>query len=44
VQTVVDDYGSDVDEEAEEEEQEIQRQGLDDLMNGMQGLGWQSLI
>jgi hypothetical protein len=44
VQTVVEDYGSDVDEEAEEEEQEIQRQGLDDLMNGMQGLGWQSLI
>lgn len=43
VQTVIDGYDSDVDEEAEEEEQGIQRQGLDDLMKGMQGLGWQGL-
>jgi hypothetical protein len=44
VQTVVNGYDSDVDEEAVEEEQDIQRQGLDDLMKGMQGLGWQSLM
>jgi hypothetical protein len=41
---VIDEYDSDVDEEAEEEEQEMNRQGLDDLMRGMQGLGWQSLM
>jgi hypothetical protein len=44
VQSVIDEYDSDVDEEAEEEEQEMNRQGLDDLMRGMQGLGWQSLM
>jgi hypothetical protein len=44
VQEVVNDYGSDVDEEAEEEEQEIQRQELAEMIIGLQGLGWQSLM
>lgn len=44
VQSVVDDYDSDVSEEAEEEEQEIQRLGVDEMIRGLQGLGWQSLM
>jgi hypothetical protein len=46
VQSVVDDYNSGTDEEAEEqeEEQEIQIQGLEEMITGLQGLGWQSLM
>jgi hypothetical protein len=43
VQSIVDGYDSDIDEEAEEEEQEIQRLSLDQVMKGLQGLGWQGL-
>ncbi|KEQ72975.1 hypothetical protein M436DRAFT_47229 [Aureobasidium namibiae CBS 147.97] len=45
VQNVVEDLDSDVDEEAEkEEEQEVQRLGVDEMIRGLQELGWQSLM
>jgi hypothetical protein len=46
VQEVVGDYASDMDAEAEEEEeeQEIQRQELNEMITGLRGLGWQSLV
>lgn len=43
VQSVVEGFESDVDDEAEEE-QEIQRLGVDEMIRGLQGLGWQSLV
>ncbi|KAH0294801.1 hypothetical protein KCU62_g340, partial [Aureobasidium sp. EXF-3399] len=43
VQNVVEDLDSDVDEEAEkEEEQEVQRLGVDEMIRGLQELGWQN--
>jgi hypothetical protein len=46
VQEVVGDYASDMDAEAEEEEEEeeIQRQELNEMITGLRGLGWQSLV
>lgn len=44
VQSVVEDFDSDVDQEVEEEEQEIQRHGVDEMIRGLQELGWQSLM
>ena len=44
VQSVADEYDSDEDEEAEADQQEIQRLGVDQMIMGLQGLGWQSLM
>jgi hypothetical protein len=44
VHSVVDGYDSDVDDEAGEEEQEMQRLNLDQVMEVLQELGWQGLM
>lgn len=36
--------GEEVEEDESVEEQDIQRQGLDEVMMGMQGLGWEGLV
>ncbi|KAH0037261.1 hypothetical protein KCU78_g1732, partial [Aureobasidium melanogenum] len=44
VQSAVDGDGIDEDEDEQIEEQDIRRQGLDEMMMGMQGLGWEGLV
>ncbi|KAG9596514.1 hypothetical protein KCU97_g4727, partial [Aureobasidium melanogenum] len=44
VQSAVDGDEREEDEDEQMEEQDIQRQGLDEVMMGMQGLGWEGLV
>ncbi|KAH0279914.1 hypothetical protein KCU91_g1386, partial [Aureobasidium melanogenum] len=44
VQSAVDGVEIEEGEDEESEEQDIQRQGLDEVMTGMQGLGWEGLV
>ncbi|KAK6001171.1 hypothetical protein QM012_003254 [Aureobasidium pullulans] len=44
VQSAIDGNETEEDEDEGIEEQDLQRQGLDDVMMGMQGLGWEGLV